>query len=284
MAILQSGFMKSGNFWLWNVIEEVLKQAKVPRRSFLRKQPIYKVSKDWDLAFEGEGSIDMVNITRERQAYVIPPVFMWPITDFGAYVKQCTHVWTHSDLMEGREPYFGAFDKIVYVVRDPRDISLSIQRFDGNAFRRTFYGTLADQPAEAALGWDYNVEGHLAGKKRFDIHVVFYERLLHAWDAELAKLLDYLEIELPPAQRATVAKRTQFGEMKKTSAKHVAKGEAYGWARDLDAGRQQSFTAVHRTLLELFGYPMDAAAAGDQPLPAMPSQTRLKQYLSRDAR
>jgi hypothetical protein len=68
MAILQSGFMKSGNFWLWNVIEAALQQAKVPRKSFLREQPIYRVSKTWDLAFEGEGTIDFVNITRERQA------------------------------------------------------------------------------------------------------------------------------------------------------------------------------------------------------------------------
>lgn len=284
MAILQSGFMKSGNFWLWNVIEALLEQAGIPRRSYLRNQPIYQVSKDWKLAFEGEGTIDFVNITRERQAYVIPPVFMWPIDDFDDYVRQCTHVWTHSDLMEGRERYFGAFSKIVFIVRDPRDISLSVQRFDGNAFRRKFYGTLADQPPEAALGWDQNVEGHLAGKDRFKIHVVFYERLVHAWDAELDQLLAYLELELTPAQKQAVAERTRFAEMKKTSSLHVAKGEAYGWARDLDEERQHAFTNVHRPLLELFGYPLDAAAARACPLPALPSQARLQDFLDKARR
>ncbi|HEY1553568.1 MAG TPA: sulfotransferase domain-containing protein [Kofleriaceae bacterium] len=276
--------MKSGNFWLWNVIEAALQQAKVPRKSFLREQPIYRVSKTWDLAFEGEGTIDFVNITRERQAFVIPPVFMWPIDDFDDYVSRCTHVWTHSDLMEGRERYFGAFDKIVYVIRDPRDISLSVKRFDANAFRRRFYGTSPDQPIEAALGWDRNVEGHLASKKRFRIHVLFYERLLHAWDAELDALLDYLELELSASQKRAVAKRTRFGEMKKRSALHVAKGEAYGWARDLDDRSRGSFTSLHRPLLELLGYPLDETAATAQVLPAVPSQQRLTQFFKRGQR
>ena len=284
MAVLQSGFMKSGNFWLWNILEAVLKQAKVPKKSYIRKQPIYKVSKDWNLAFEGEGEIDFINITRERQLYVIPPVFMWPIEDFPDYVRQCSHVWTHSDLMEGREKYFRCFDKIVFIVRDPRDISASVQRFDGNTFRQMFYGTQPDQPPEPALGWDHNVAGYLRARKQFRIHVVFYERLVHDWDAELDRLLAYLELELGPRQKLAVAQRTRLQEMKKKSALHVAKGQAYGWTRDLDAGRQEAYTGIHQALLELLGYPMTSADAEALRLPALPSQKRLTQFFQAEQR
>jgi len=272
MTILQSGFMKSGNFWLWNILEAILAEAGVPKRSFIKQQPIYQVSKDWNLAFEGEGEIDFVNITRERRLYVIPPVFMWPIEDFPAYAAQCSHVWTHSDLMEGREPYFRVFDKIVFIVRDPRDIALSVQRFDGNAFRQMFYGTAPGQPVEPAIGWDHNVEGYLRARAQFGIHVVFYERLVHDWDAELDQLLAYLGLALTDASKATVAARTRLGEMKKKSALHVANGEAYAWARDLDPQRQATYTEIHRPLLELLGYPLDVAAARERPLPALPIQ------------
>jgi aryl sulfotransferase len=281
MTILQSGFMKSGNFWLWNIIESALTQAGVPKRSYIKHQPIYRVSKNWDLAFEGEGEIDFVNISRERQVYVVPPVFMWPIEDFPAYVEQCTHVWTHSDLMAGREPYFQCFDKIVFIIRDPRDIAASTQRFDGNAFRQMFYGTSPEQPIEPALGWDHNVAGYLRNRDQFGIHVVFYERLIHDWDAELDRLLGYLELDLTRRQKAAVARRTRVAQMQKTSANHVARGQAYGWTRDLDTGRQAAYTEIHHPLLALLGYPLDADAAGADALPALPGDQQLAQLLDR---
>lgn len=271
--------MKSGNFWLWTIVEAALKEAGVRRRSYIRKQPIYKVAKDWDLAFEGEGAIDFINITRERQLYVIPPVFLWPIDDFPDYVRQCTHVWTHSDFMAGREQYFRCFDKIVFVVRDPRDISLSVQRFDGNAFRQKFYGTLPNQPPEPALGWDANVAGYLRAREELGIHIVFYERLVDRWDDEFRALLDYLELDLGARQRKAVERRTRVAAMKKTSSKHVQRGEAYAWARDLDPERQRSFTEIHRPTLELLGYPLDTAAASARALPSLPTTSRLAQFL-----
>jgi aryl sulfotransferase len=159
-----------------------------------------------------------------------------------------------------------------------------VQRFDGNTFRQMFYGTQPDQPAEPALGWDHNVEGYLRARKQFRIHVVFYERLVHDWDAELDRLLAYLGLELGPRQKQAVAQRTRLQEMKKKSALHVAKGQAYGWTHDLDARRQEEYTAIHKALLELLGYPMTAADAAALPLPALPSQKRLTQFFQAEHR
>lgn len=277
-STLQAGFMKSGNFWLWTIIEAAHARAGIPRRSFLRSQPIYGVSKHWGLAFDGQGKIDMINILSDRQLYVIPPVFMWPIDDFDDYVRRCSHVWTHSDLMQGREKNFRKFSKIVFIIRDPRDVSLSVQRFDSNAFRRKFYGTVPGGPPEVALGWDANVESFLRHARSFRIHVVFYERLLHAWDSELDRLLAYLELDLDARGRRAIEGRTRLHEMKKKSGMHVAKGEAYGWARDLDHEQQVGITNVHEPMLRLLGYPMTAEEAKAMPLPTLPTSRALKQY------
>ncbi|HEY0192811.1 MAG TPA: hypothetical protein VGC42_16945, partial [Kofleriaceae bacterium] len=122
MAILQAGFKKSGNFWLWNVIEHILQQAGRPSTSFIKQQPIYQLAKDWKLAFDGQSGIDFVSITPETLQYQIVPVFNWPIDDAQAYLAQTSHVWSHSPMRADCLAKFKIFEKIVYIIRDPRDV------------------------------------------------------------------------------------------------------------------------------------------------------------------
>jgi hypothetical protein len=84
---------------------------------------------------------------------------------------------------------------------------------------------------------------------------------------------------LDPQQKQCVARRTQFQEMNKKSALHVAQGQAYAWTRDIDAERQAVFTGIHRALLELLGYPLEASQAAAPLLPALPSGSRLQHFL-----
>jgi aryl sulfotransferase len=274
-SVLQLGYMKSGNYWLWNIIEAALAEAGVPRRSFLRSQSIYKISKDWQLAFDGEGTIDMIDIRRDAQMYVIPPVFCWPIFDLDDYVRSCSHVWTHSELLRGTAKHFRKFGKLVMIVRDPRDVALSVCRFDANAFRRKFYGTVPGEVPRPPFAWGATVEGFVREARSLGIHTVFYERLVHAWEPELDRLLAYLELDVDARGRRAIENRTRVGEMKKKSAMHVAKGQAYGWASDLDPHLQAEFTAVHERMLRLLGYPLTAADARALQLPAFPSAPAL---------
>src|SRR5450432_2409087 len=78
-SILQAGFPKSGNFWLWNIMESSLRQAGIPNRSYVRKQPIYRLAKHWKLAFKGQAGMDFLRILPKGQWYTILPVFYWPI-------------------------------------------------------------------------------------------------------------------------------------------------------------------------------------------------------------
>lgn len=266
ISVLQAGYMKSGNYWLWNIIEAALARSNIRKRSFIREQPIYRVAKDWKLAFDGESGIDMIDIRPHVRRYVIPPVFGWPIYELDEYVRRCSHVWTHSDLLPGTERYFKKFGKLVAIVRDPRDVALSVRRFDGNAFRRTFYGTTPDAALGPAQGWDRCIESYLRNARALDLHVVFYERLVLDWDAELDRLLAHLELDIGASGRRAITRATRFSEMKKRSAMHLAKGQAFGWMHELDAETRDVLTRHHEPMLRQLDYPLTATPQ----LPALP--------------
>jgi aryl sulfotransferase len=273
MTILQAGFRKSGNFWLWNIIEHTLKQARLPQKSFVQKQPIYKLAKTWDLAFDAQPGMDFISISPEVNQYQIVPVFYWPIEDMKKYVRQTTHVWTHSAARRDCIDTFKIFDKIVYVMRDPRDVAVSFHRFAHNAFHKRFYGTKDKRSPQQ--DWGVHVIGFLNAVEELGAHVIFYEHLLLDWDRAYGELLDYLEIELSPKKREAVRKATSFATMKKRSKLHLARGEAYGWVDELSGKEQKDFTYIHDRFLALLGYPMTAAEARKGVLPVLPTREQL---------
>lgn len=265
--------MKSGNFWLWNVIEEIMNQAGRPRKSFIQTQPIYELAKTWELAFDRQAEIDFVSITPERFQYQIVPVFYWPIEDEKAYVDSTTHVWTHSAMRAESLKRFRLFEKIVYIIRDPRDVAVSYHRFSRNAFHQRFYGR--QEKLTPQQDWGVHVLSFLTAQQALGAHVVFYERLRQNWVEELDRLLAYLEVELAPSQRNAVHAATTFDALKQRNALHLAKGELYGWTRDLDAKQQENFTYIHDTMLELLEYPLTKADAEAGKLPRLPSEAEI---------
>jgi aryl sulfotransferase len=274
VAILQAGFMKSGNFWLWTIIEECLKQAGVRRRSYIRNQPIYQLAKDWNLAFEGQAGIDFVSIKPDRVQCQIVPVFYWPVEDLGHYVKKTTHVWTHSPMHTESLPRFQAFPKVVYIIRDPRDVAVSYHRFANNKFHKWFFATKAASIV-AHQEWGIHILSFLIAQSSLKPHIIFYERLLTEWDQELDRLLAYLELDLGSKKRKAVRAATSFTAMQPKNNLHLAKGLAYGWVRELDAKQRAAFTDVHDTVLKLLEYPMTEAEAEAGKMPRLPTEAEV---------
>lgn len=274
MAILQAGFMKSGNFWLWTIIEECLKQAGVDRRSYIKTQPIYQLAKDWNLAFEGQAGMDFVSIKPERVQYQIVPVFYWPVEDLDDYIEKTTHVWTHSAMRTDCLTKFQAFPKVVYIIRDPRDVAISYHRFANNKFHKWFFATKAPSVV-AHQEWGIHVLTFLIAQSSLKPHIIFYERLLTEWDRELDRLLTYLELDLGSEKREAVRAATSFEAMQPKNNLHLAKGLAYGWVRELDAKQRTSFTDVHDTVLKLLDYPMSEAEAEAGKMPRVPTEAEV---------
>jgi aryl sulfotransferase len=278
MLILQSGLQKSGNYWLYQVIQHSLAQAGQPLKSFARQHPIYQQAKDWPY-FADQAGVDYLEITAKGH-YFRKGAYVEPIPDLAAFLAQCTHVWTHSFWGAGVDATFGQFDKIVYIIRDPRDVVTSASRFVFTPFMQQEHPTQERNPEEflqhrlyeLLLGWVQHVGSYLLHYPQYPIHFVFYERLLANFDASYSALLDFLQLDLSPEARSAVRQAAQFEEMKKKSPHHVRKGQARQWLETLTPAQSAAATQIAGPLLRILNYPVDAQAAQQDSLPGLPDR------------
>src|SRR5690606_6747508 len=129
MKLLQGGAPKCGNFWLYQLLQQVLKAAGQSPSSFIRNQPIYQLAQGWDLNYPSQAGIDVLDITDLQCSYRISSIYRMPAEPLQAYVAQTDHVWTHSPICKRSEQVFRLFDKKLYIIRDPRDRALSASRY-----------------------------------------------------------------------------------------------------------------------------------------------------------
>ena len=109
MKILQIGYPKSGNFWLYQILEQLLERSGKSTKSFIQQQPIYELAKNWELNFPEQADIDVIDITDLQTTYRISSIFKMPIEDLEAYLRKTNHVWTHSPVCKRSEEYLSAF-------------------------------------------------------------------------------------------------------------------------------------------------------------------------------
>lgn len=264
MRLLQASVPKSGSYWLWMVLQHVLNLGGLPQKSFIRSHPIHRLARTWDLSYPEQADIDVVQIIFGRFFFRIDGVFRMPIEDLEDYLAATSYVWTHSPYGPASPLFLARFDKIVYLIRDPRDMAVSMSRFVFTPYARKYYphqysdpdAYLADQLENLLREWVEHVQGYLQSRSAWPMHVVFYERLRHAFEAELGGLAAHLEVDLPPSAAEEVRQATAFARMKLRSPSHVRQGESCQWAACLTSRQQQLALAVAGPLLESLHYPL----------------------------
>ena len=277
MNILQIGAPKSGNFWLWKILQNTIDKAGLPNESLVRSHAIHDIAGGLDLSHDAQADIDMMDVDSLGCFWRISSVFRMPIEDIGAYVAQCNHVWTHSRYCERTDEVLDHFDRIVYVVRDPRDRLLSAARFAFTPYMKKYYPHTEEDPRsfidnrfdDHMDGWRWHVYDYLRTSAEHNIHFVFYERLLHDFDNELARLLDYLDVELDDRARKDIKRSVAFRSMKGDNPDHVKKGKSGLWRSKLDERQKGRAVVLCGALLDLFGYPRYRPLTEDN-LPSMP--------------
>ena len=70
MLILQSVMAKSGNFWLYKIIQSFFKHYEIVAKNFIQSQDIYQEVQNWDLSFKGYADIDVINIEPKKVFFV----------------------------------------------------------------------------------------------------------------------------------------------------------------------------------------------------------------------
>lgn len=263
MNILQIGYPKSGNYWLYRIIQESLDMAGMDKKNFIRQHPIYPIARDWELSYPEQVDINMMDILYRGCFFRISSIFRKRIEDLEEYIDSNTHLWSHSNYCKTSERVFPLLDKIVYIIRDPRDVALSKADFAFTSYMKKHYPTWHNSPSEflkaeaenIARQWNDHVAEYLHHSSSHDILILFYERLQQDFDKELTLLLDYLGFSFSASQRSRIAKKVSAARMQKQSPQHVRKARHYKWMDSMPENLTAEITAMTEDLLNELKYP-----------------------------
>jgi aryl sulfotransferase len=274
MLLLQSGLPKSGNLWLHKIIQESFRLGGIELKSFIQSQPIFQEAKSWP-GFAEQAGIDFIEVDAQG-CYFRKGAYRQPIIDLDNYLSQCTHVWTHALWVPRCDQVFSKFDKIVYIIRDPRDVVVSASKYNFTPFMlaqhhqqepdaETF---LKHRLYEQIITWVQHLGGYLIHADEFRINFVFYERLLHDFDNEYTRLLAYLGVKLSADAFSQVKESARFENMKKQNPHHLRKGESGGWVNVLSPAQTRRVVKIAGPMMEILGYPLTVPVG--VALPCMP--------------
>ncbi|PRY10226.1 aryl sulfotransferase [Pontibacter ummariensis] len=269
MKILQGGAPKCGNFWLYNIIQNVLRTQGLDTTSFIQTQPIYNLAKTWDLNYPSQASIDVLDVTDLQYSYRISSIFRMPVECIVDYVRQTNHVWTHSPICERSGELLDLFDKKVYIVRDPRDRAVSAAKYYTSEYMLKYYPQEEKDPKQflkknfdkLVQEWVWHVFDHLRLSKAYNIHIAFYEGFLLDFQEELSLLLDYLEVDLNDSQREALQEAMSFTMMKRNNPKHLKKGQSGYWMDQLTNEQVEKADIIAGPLIRYLNYPQERGEA-----------------------
>lgn len=282
-SILHSAIHKSGNLWLSRILREVTRRAGWEHRSWVQGHPIHPIARTWTLSYSGQADIDFMRILPDGCYWRISDVHQERIDDVEEYVRKCALVWSHEPIVQRSFEVLPLFDKLVYLIRDPRDVAVSLSQFvftphvlrnwpphyerDPSAFlKHALDGELRD--------WVAHVGGWLRIRSSIPFHVVFYERLLYDFKVELRGLLEHLEIDLSDGEIDAVEKAVSFRSMHGKDPDHVRKGRSGQWVDVLSPDQEGRAVRIAGGMLDLLSYPTSADGIRDgRParLPALPA-------------
>ncbi len=102
-----------------------------------------------------------------------------------------------------------------------------------------------------------HVGGYLKHQKDLNIHFVFYEILLHNFDQDLEKILEYMGIDLDAKARGEIKEKVSFNNMRKDSPNHIIKGKLGEWVDLLTDAQKEEVLEIANPLLKLLNYPLN---------------------------
>jgi aryl sulfotransferase len=263
MKILQGGAPKCGNFWLYQIIQQLLSRTGHDTTSFIQRQLIYSLAKEWDLNYPSQASIDVLDVTDLQYSYRISSIFRMPIGDIRSYIAQTNHVWTHSPICKRSGELLPLFDKKVYIIRDPRDRAISAAKYYTSDYMLKYYPQEERDPQrylekhfdELMLEWVWHVYDHLRLSREHNIHIAFYEGFLLGFQEELARLLTYLGIEMGRSEREELQEAMSFATLKSKNPKHLKKGQSGYWMNQLTDEQTERADMIAGPLIRYLRYP-----------------------------
>lgn len=262
-SILQLGAPKCGNFWLYQIIRQILERSACAEPAFIEKHPIYPLAKTWDLNFPDQAKIDVLEITDLQYKYRISSIFQMPVDDIRFYIQNAPHIWSHSPICKRSFELYNLVDKKVYIIRDPRDRAISASKYYCSPYMLKYFPQEQKDPVmflakdfDALMyEWVWHVFDHLKYQDLFNIHIAFFEGFLLDFQRQLNLLLEYMEVDLSSSERAALEEAVHFSTLKKSNPKHLKKGQCGYWMDHLSDEQKERAEFIAGPLMRFLQYP-----------------------------
>ena len=241
IKILQAGVAKSGNYWLYQILKELYKYnyELSEINSFIKSVPEYNKLKKEELSYKDQVNIDTVEINKNHTNLYVSSIFKRKITNLDEYVKKASIIWTHSEFNSGAKKLIASVDKVIYIVRDPRDVFLSKINFAFGNYSLKYLKKRTNKKNfrknrvfSSSFRWTFHICRAILFKKKYPnkIYFVFYENLLSNPTKEIKKLADFLEFDLDYQYIKNIALKTSASFLRKEDSSHVSKTiSLYKW-------------------------------------------------------
>lgn len=265
MPTLQVGYPKSGNYWMYKIIQSIHQTAGVQQKNFIKNHPIYPFACKWELSYPEQVNINMMDILYPACFFRISSIFRMRIQNIEEYVNSNTHVWSHSNVCPTSHHVFPLFDNIIYIIRDPRDVILSKADFAFTPYMKKHYPTWHSSPSDylekesltIARAWKSHIEKYLEYAKKYNILILFYEQLKESFENEFDLLLKYMGYSFSKNERLKICKQVSSKQMRKESPQHVRKAIHYKWKDTMTSSFFYKITSETEDLLGELGYPLE---------------------------
>jgi len=195
-------------------------------------------------------------------------------------------------ILKSHEPFDVRFRKVIYLVRDPRDVAVSEYHFDLKkryiephvSLEQFVKRFIAGETSSYGSWWEHVASWTAARHGNPAFLLVRYEDLLAESIGETAKIADFLGIPADPERLRTAVERSSADRMRKlekqqvdqwTGTKNTRKeipfvraAKSGGWKQALAAHSVEEIEVAWYPLLNFLGYQLQTRELDSKAMPA----------------
>lgn len=261
VPVLHASYVKSGSYLLWKLLDGLFR-AHGSKRSFVQRHPIQQLRDRWPEFSIEQFDIDQALIQDDGVFWQVEVQHVEPIADLNAYLRECSHVWTHSALCERSWEVYPRFGRRCYIVRDPRDALASMAHFVLTPFMRRYHphpAATAEEYVTLELArfledWCRHAGGHVRARRALDIEILRYEDVAADPEAAARRLAAWIGLRLDDAAIRSVADGVSLKAMKRKSPQHVRRGGSGGFRDLLTPAQRERALAIAGPTMREAGY------------------------------
>jgi len=180
--------------------------------------------------------------------------------------------------IKSHEPYDARYPKVVYLIRDPRDVAISyyywLKKF--RCFDTSFSKFVENfiHNRTPYKGWSNHINTWYQHRMNVPNGVIFirYEELLSKPLFTLQKILSFLRISIGPSVIESVISHNTFNQMQEKETRNqdapifyntrqdiafIRKGQKEQWRQVLSKEQRQLFVSAFAEIASVFGYNLD---------------------------